>query len=122
MKQDIYIDTYDMADWDLEHCSRCFVHICNSRMWHQITGELPPTLPPTAQAYTEAHLPWFDYFDEELKAMKGGKALKKLRSTTQCSKKKSRSLSKDGPVHPEHVVKLRPGRLPDQVREWMGPK
>jgi hypothetical protein len=53
MKQEIYEDKYKLGDWDLEHSSRCFVHICNSMVWHQITGEWPPTVPPTAKAYSK---------------------------------------------------------------------
>ena len=38
--------------------------IINSRQWRAITGELPPTSPPTAAQYAEAGLPWFDYYSE----------------------------------------------------------
>ena len=118
MKQDIYEDEYKLDEWDLEHSSRCFVHICNSMVWHQLTGERPPTVPPTAKAYTKAGLPWFDYYDDGLNALKGSPVLEKLKSIAQFGKKKESLLPENEPVKPERVVKLRPGLRPGQVREW----
>ncbi len=62
MKQEIYDDRYGLDAWDQRHSSRCFVTIANSAVWTAITGERPPTEPPTAKEYTEAGLPWFDYY------------------------------------------------------------
>lgn len=118
MKQEIYEDEYKLDDWDLSHSSRCFVHICNSMVWHQLTGEYPPTTPPTSKEYTAAGLPWFDYYDDKLAALKGSKILKKLKSVAQLSKQKGHLLPENEPVKPEKVVVLRSGLKPGQVREW----
>ena len=64
MKQEIYIDPYGIDDWDTGKFSRCFIAIANSLVWRSITGENPPTMPPTAEEYTRMDLPWFDYYDD----------------------------------------------------------
>ena len=64
MRQEIYEDEYRLADWDTGNTSRCFVHLCNSMIWRQVTGSEPPTVPPTAQEYAGAGLPWFEYYDD----------------------------------------------------------
>src|SRR5437763_8553386 len=54
MKQEIYDDPFDFDDWDLTRSSRCFVHLTNSLAWRAITGQVPPTIPPTAKQYAQA--------------------------------------------------------------------
>ncbi len=120
MKQEIYEDEYNLADWDLEHSSRCFVHICNSVVWQDFTGWMPPTVPPTASRYNQAGLPWFDYYDEKLTAVNGIAALKKLKSVAQFDKKKGGLLPENASVNPGKVVPLFPKLKPGQVREWVG--
>lgn len=83
MRQAIYRDRRDLADWDQRIRARCFVHIASSLTWKGITGELPPALPPTAIDYASHGLPWFDYYDHELKALGGAAALAGLKSTSE---------------------------------------
>jgi hypothetical protein len=64
MRQHIYEDEHGLDAWDQERGSRCFVAIANSLSWRAITGEAPPSLPPTARDYAKARLPWFDYYAE----------------------------------------------------------
>lgn len=118
MKQEIYEDDYGFYDWDRQHCSRCFVHIANSMVWHQITGEMPPTVPPTAKDYTEAGLPWFDYYDDQHTTVIGSEALKKVKSITELDAMKSNvSLPENQAVDPRHIIKLRAGLKQGEVRE-----
>lgn len=85
MAQEIYEDLYNFSAWDLDHCSRCFVHITNSITWRAITGEAPPTIPPTARQYSKAGLPWFDYYAPGNEAIGGSKILQKLKSVVGMS-------------------------------------
>lgn len=80
MKQKIYADPYGIDAWDQSVSSRCFVHLLNSNEWLAATGKHAPDTPITAQAYTEAGLPWFDYYEEGLSALKGPGALAGLGS------------------------------------------
>lgn len=118
MRQEIYDDEFDFADWDHAQHSRCFVHITNSLVWRAITGERPPTTPPTAKQYTNAGLPWFDYYDDSAKALEGSGILQKLKSVLTLGKeKRDVPLPENESVRTERVVKLRGGLRKDQVRE-----
>jgi hypothetical protein len=118
MRQKIYDDRYDFEDWDLIRSSRCFVHIANSLVWRAITGQAPPTVPPTAKEYTDAGLPWFDLYDEHARALEGGHALGGLKSVRQLGEEKGGvPLPENVSVDPQHVNKLRHGLKKDQVRE-----
>jgi hypothetical protein len=87
MRQEIYAYDGKLADWDASHSSRCFVHLANSLAWRAITGEAPPTLPPTAAQYTAAGLPWFEYYGEGA-ALDGSPALGKLASVAEVGAQK----------------------------------
>ena len=118
MRQTIYEDPFDLEDWDLENRSRCFVHIANSLVWRAITGELPPTVPFTAKEYTDHGFPWFDYYDDNLKALKGSKTLKGLKSVTEKGKERGLiSLPENEAVKPENIVTLHSKQKQNQVRE-----
>lgn len=114
MKQEIYKDVFKIDDWDLENGSRCFVHITNSVTWAAITGQLPPHQAPTAQDYTHAGLPWFDYYDADAKAVKGSSKLAKMQSVQKLSQEKGSPVSNE-PLSKEKIVKL--GKDPNRVRE-----
>ena len=118
MKQEIYDDPFDFDDWDLAHSSRCFVHLTNSIAWRAITGEAPPTMPPTAKQYSNAGLPWFDYYDERAKAVEGAGVLNKLKSAFGIGKEKGETpLPENESCEPQVTVPLKPKRSPHEVRE-----
>lgn len=118
MKQEIYDDPFDFADWDLAHSSRCFVHIANSLTWRLITKQAPPNLPPSAADYTRWHLPWFDYYDDSATPVEGSGILAKLKSVLGIAKeKRDTPLPENEACDPKKVVKLGPKRVGNQVRE-----
>ena len=118
MRQEIFDDPHALSDWDLEHCRRCFVHIANSLVWRQITGEQPPTTPPTASEYTAAGLPWFDYYGEGLTAVPGSGILQQVKSVAQLGEEKGDvPLPENEPVEATPVIELRRGLKRGQVRE-----
>ncbi len=75
MKQEIFKDDYGISAWHTEDSTRCFVHIVNSRQYRSITGNNPPTRPPSMEEYDKARLPWFDYYDENKAAQIGSSIL-----------------------------------------------
>ena len=114
MRQEIYEDDYGIDAWETEAYSRCFVHILNSVAFFHVTGQSPPQQSPTAWEYTEAGLPWFDYFDAELTALEGAKELAKLESVgAKQGRRGGRPTPLDLPVREALVRKT--GR--DRVRE-----
>jgi hypothetical protein len=117
MRQQIFDDHYDFADWDLQTQSRCFVHLSNSLNWKQVTGQQPPTEPPTAETYREAGVPWFDHY-RELPVVAGSKVLRGLKSVATLGKEKDQqALPDNDPVVIDKVIQLREPLVAGQVRE-----
>jgi hypothetical protein len=118
MRQEVFEDPFDFDDWDRDHSSRCFVHITGAPLWQAITGEVPPTEPPTREEYARAGLPWFDYYAADAKPLEGSKVLEELRSVIRSARRRrDRDGTEVPPVYPERVVKIRRGRRRNQVRE-----
>ena len=107
MRQDIYEDEHGIDAWDTSLCSRCYVHIVNSVQHLHLTGCKPPGLPPTAQDYTRAGLPWFDYYGGDLQTLGGAKELAGLDSVASVKLKKGEGFLPDNdPVTPKVVKRL----------------
>ena len=107
MRQEIYEDEHGIDAWDTSNGSRCFVHIVNSVQLLHLTGCQPPSEPPTAQNYTNAGLPWYDYYGGDLKALQGAKELTELDSVASVKLKKGKGFLPDNdPVTPAVVKRL----------------
>lgn len=118
MEQEIYDDEQRFEDWDLDHRSRCFVHLTNALVWRAITGEDPPPTPATAEEYTRRGLPWFEYYGGDQTAVEGGKPFEKVKSVKQLGEEKGDvPLPENASVDPRNVVKLGPRRTAWEVRE-----
>ena len=118
MRQEIYKDPYSIHDWDTEHSSRCFVHLVNSATWQAVTGQAPPSQPPTAKDYTSAGYPWFDYYDAEAKVLDGSSTLANLKSVFHLGQEKRQApLPENASVSVTNRLDLRAGLKPGQVRE-----
>ena len=118
MKQEIHDDVHGLDAWDQRHGSRCFVTIANSAQWMAMTGEPPPTRPPTARAYTEAGLPWFDYYGGDAEAVAGAELLNGLESVARMGERKGETpLPENEAMATPHVVALR-AKGSNRVREF----
>jgi len=107
MKQKIYPDPHGIETWDPEQTARVFVHIVNSELWREITGEAPPATPVTAREYARHGLPWFDLYDEELATVDPSAALAQVKSVKELDEDKSTvPLQDDEPVSVGPVKKL----------------
>ena len=107
MRQEIYEDEYGFDVWDTSVKSRCFVHVVNSLQFFQVTGVEPPRTPPTAKDYTDAGLPWFEYYAGDMKALEGAKKLAGLDSVAAKKLKKGKGLLGDNdPLQPKLVEKI----------------
>ena len=120
MQQEIYDDPYGLDAWDQRHTSRCFVSMVNSPQWLAITGERPPTEPPTAARYAEAGLPWFDYYSD-LEPVAATDKLKDISSIAALGAQKGATpLPENDTIAVDNVVALgaaRPARKSRPVRE-----
>ena len=117
MKQEVYDDPYGLDAWDQRHVSRCFVTIANSVTWQAITGERPPMQPPTAVDYSQAGLPWFDYYDADAKALEGSGRLAKAKGVVEIAARRGEeSLPENSSAEIERIIQLR-RRTTNEVRE-----
>ncbi|MCZ0952365.1 MAG: hypothetical protein OXI70_07110 [Chloroflexota bacterium] len=117
MQQEVYEDEYGLDAWDQRHASRCFVTIANSVQWMALTGERPPTEPPSPGEYAAAGLPWFDYFVEDLTALEETEKLRGIASVAQLGAANGESpLPENESVSADRVIPLR-RRVSNQVRE-----
>ena len=108
MRQKLYEDRYGFDVWETSIRSRCFVHIINSVQLVHLTACEPPGEPQTAQHYTAAGLPWFDYYANDLSALEGAKKLVGLDSVAVTKLKKGEGFLQDNdPVSPAAVRQLR---------------
>jgi hypothetical protein len=120
MRQEILKDRHNFSDWDLSLTSRCFVHLCNSLLWRQVTGSNPPHPPFTAKEYRKAGIPWFDYYRDDLSALSGSTVLDKVKSVFALGQAKGeKPLPENGSIKPEVVVQYGNARRPDEVREFV---
>ncbi len=120
MKQSIYPDDYGVDTWDEENFGRVYVHIVNSMMYREITGENPPTTPVTAKTYTEYGMPWFDLYDEAKGDVASSKKLSKVKSVKQMDKKKGFSPQQDDTsikIPDGQVKKLKSEKDKDKVKD-----
>jgi hypothetical protein len=120
MRQEIFKDRHDFSDWDLSLTSRCFVHLCNSLVWRQVTGSNPPHPPFTARDYARAGVPWFDYYRDDLPALSGSTVLDNVKSVFALGQEKGEKPLPDNPsMEPELIVQYGNVRRPDEVREFV---
>jgi len=118
MRQEIHADPFEFGDWDTSVSSRCFVHIANTLTWRAITGERPPTEPPTAADYTRRGLPWFEVYGGDAAALAGSTRLAGTKSVLEKGREKDeRPLPENESVALAHVIQLRRKLAKDEVRE-----
>ncbi len=107
MRQEIFEDRYGPDAWDTAAMSRCFIHLANSEQFLSITGHAPPNEPPSAKQYTDAGLPWFEYFASDKVALQGAKTLAELDSiAAKMVKLGKRFLKGNEPINPTRVVSV----------------
>lgn len=106
MKQDIYPDPYGIATWDRKSTGRVFVHIANSMVWRDITGEEPPPTPISARLYSEYGFPWFDLYDEGKGDIEGSDVLGGVKTIKDIDDKKG-----FGPQQDDSTVEIPPEQV-----------
>jgi len=115
MTQKIYEDAYGIDSWDTENAQRIFVHIVNSQMWTEITGEPPPPTPVSAKTYTSYGHPWFSLYDEGVAAVQGSGTLANVKPVSEMDKEKGfENQQDDSPIEEsqKHVIGLPSSKKP----------
>lgn len=123
MKQKIYPDPHGIDTWDQENTGRVYVHIVNSLMYREITGQEPPATPITTKTYQQYGLPWFDLYDDHLSDIQAPDALKNVKSIKEMDAEKGFKPQQDDAsvdVPDEKIIKYKMPKDKDDVRdgEW----
>jgi hypothetical protein len=112
MRQEIYPDRHGVDTWQPQAARTLHVHIANSMMWREITGEEPPQTPVTARTYTQHGLPWFDLYDDHLGDIDPAAELAGVKSVKEMDAEKfGKGLQDDDTIAPG-VIRL--------LRRWTG--
>jgi hypothetical protein len=107
MTQKIYPDPYGIDVWDPTETGRVFVHIVNSDLWREITGEPAPSTPVTAREYQKYGFPWFELYDEAACALGATGTFNHVKSIKEIDEEKSTvPLQDDDTVEPGVIKKL----------------
>jgi len=107
MKQKVYPDPHGVDAWDPDATSRVFVHLVNSELWREITGEEAPPTPVTAKSYAQAGLPWFELYDEHAATIDPSSTLAAVKSVSELEATESaHPLRRDASITPSFVRKL----------------
>jgi hypothetical protein len=105
MVQKIYPDPHGIDCWDQEKAGKLFVHIVNSQMYEQITGEKPPASPITAATYSQHGYQWYKIYDEGMGDVPKSETLGKVKTTGQMDVQKGFAGQQDDtPVKETNVV------------------
>lgn len=119
IRQEVYADQHGLEVWDTENSIRVCVHTCNAMMWRKVTGENPPHPPLTAEEYSRYHIPWFDYYRDDLTALSETKNLAGIKSVSQVSKDKGLASWGEGEeIDPSLIVQYGNARRPEEILAW----
>ena len=107
MKQKIYPDPHGVDAWDPDASDRVFVHLVNSALWSEITGEAAPPSPVSAASYAAAGLPWFSLYDEAAATLTPTSTLAGVTSLAEIEAARGAPpAEEDRPVAPGPLVRL----------------
>lgn len=119
MKQKIYPDPHGIDTWDGENFGRVYVHIVNSMMYREITGQEPPPTPVTAHTYTQHGYPWFDLYDDHLGDIDAPDTLSGVKSVKEMDEQKGfEPQQDDSSVDVGYVVKYPVDKNQVEDGEW----
>ena len=121
IKQEIFKDQWEPADWDLSRPSRVWVHLVEATVWKALTGRAPFSKPIGAQEYAAAGLPWFEYYRDDMDAVEGSAILAQLQSVFALAQQREDPAI---PIEPSpenlQVKPLGPDAPSNTVTEWNG--
>ena len=110
MRQSIERDRRQLEDWDQRATQRVFVTLLHAKDWKSITGEAAPNHPPTAHEYSNAGLPWFEWYGAD-QALDGSDTLSGVKSVGELHQQVTgANLPHSEDVDTGQPVKLGPGK------------
>jgi hypothetical protein len=102
--QKIYESEYDVDVWDQSEPEKVFVHIVNSTMYREITGEEPPPCPITRKEYERAGYVWYELYDEGASPVSGSGTLSNAKTISEIDADKNLNGQQDDSVLNEKIT------------------
>jgi hypothetical protein len=81
IRQQIFPDPHGLGAWDPARAVEVPVYLVPAGLWRALTGQEAPATPVSAQSYTAAGLPWFDYYENDLGDVQAPAGLRDLPRT-----------------------------------------
>ena len=114
LKQKIIADSFGASTWDQANRGSVFIHLVNSEVYQQITGNRPPTRPIEAVHYQKLGIPWFNYYDDHLPSVGPSRILSRIKSifTVEQQRGKAEKQEKPLPIDAQKIVEIKiPSRM-----------
>ncbi|HOR97889.1 MAG TPA: hypothetical protein PLZ74_05895 [Kiritimatiellia bacterium] len=114
LKQKIIGDTFGANTWDPLTKGSVFIHLVNSNVYRDITGNAPPTRPIEAVHYQSMGIPWFSYYDDRQTSLAPSRILSRIKSifTVDQQRGKAEKPETPLPVDSQKIVEIKiPSRM-----------
>lgn len=117
IKQQIFEDEYGITTWDKDSFLALNIHIVNSAVYEEITGQKAPTSPITAEEYAKRKLPWFAHYDETRRTVSAPKIFQKALSVFQIDAARGKTVGHKAPINSIPVIQIKTLTLAERVNE-----
>ncbi|MDD4019818.1 MAG: hypothetical protein PHV28_17960, partial [Kiritimatiellae bacterium] len=114
LKQKISFDTFGANTWDPLTKGSVFIHLVNSNVYRDITGNAPPTQPIEAVHYQKLGIPWFSHYDDHLASVGPSRILSRIKSIFAVDQQRGKSGKTEPPIpiDPQKIIEIKiPSRM-----------
>jgi len=114
LKQKIISDSFGSNTWDQSKKGSVFIHLVNSKVYKEITGNKPPSPPIEAVHYQRLGIPWFNYYDDHLSALDPSRILSRVKSIFTVDQQRGKAKKQEEPlsIDPQKIVEIKvPSRM-----------
>lgn len=113
IKQQILEDEFGADSWDPEAYRDIVIHLVNSAVFEEITGEPPPETPITVAQYQRYNIPWYSDYDEKVSSVGAAGLFRRIFSVGQIDKERGSKVEEDAePVRAVTEEEIRRIRVP----------
>lgn len=114
LKQKISFDTFGANTWDQSARGSVFIHLVNSTVYKEITGNAPPTHPIEAVHYQNLGIPWYSYYDDRQTSVAPSRILSRIKSIFTVDQQRGTVGKTEPPIpiDPQKIIEIKiPSRM-----------
>lgn len=115
--QKIIADTFGAETWDKSNNGSIFIHLVNSEVYKEITGNQPPNPPVEAVLYQQKGIPWFKYYDDNHVALSPSRILSRVKSIFTIDQQRGKVTIPE-PSIPIDCEKIREIKIPSREERF----